>query len=81
MDHIMNRLVEGEDYVIEVEGAVALANTTSYLSELINPTSLFLGLTRKNMIGQALSYLLFGEGETGILVYRNPGQVLGVDRG
>jgi hypothetical protein len=70
MDHIMNRLVEGEDYVIEVEGAVALANTIAYLSELINPTSLFLGLTRKSMIGQALSYLLFGEGETGIMVYR-----------
>jgi hypothetical protein len=70
MDHILNRLVEGEDYIIEVEGAVALANTIAYLSELINPTSLFLGLTRKSMIGQALSYLLFGEGETGIMVYR-----------
>jgi hypothetical protein len=70
MDDIMNRLVESEDYFIEVEGAVALANTIAYLSELIQPTSLFLGLTRKNMLGQALSYLVFGEGETGIMVYR-----------
>ena len=70
MDDIMNKLVESEDYFIEVEGAVALANTIAYLSELINPTSLFLGLTRKNMIGQALSYLLIGEGETGMMVYK-----------
>ncbi|WP_218081823.1 APC family permease [Anthocerotibacter panamensis] len=60
----------GEDYTVEVEGAVALANAIAYLSELIDPISLFLGLTRKNMASQSWQYILFGEGETGIMVYQ-----------
>ncbi len=59
----------GEDYTIEVSGAVALANTIAYISELIDPIRLFLGLTRQNSVSQALRYLVTGEGETGILVY------------
>jgi hypothetical protein len=57
------------DYLIEVEGAVAIANVIAYLSELIDPISIFLGLTRQNSVSQAFRYLLWGEGETGILVY------------
>lgn len=57
------------DYVIEARGAVAIANTIAYISELLDPISIFLGLTRRNTITQALSYLLWGEGETGIRVY------------
>jgi hypothetical protein len=57
------------DFLIEVLGAVALANTIAYVSELIDPIALFLGLTRQNSVAQALSYLLWGVGETGILVY------------
>ncbi|HTE17553.1 MAG TPA: hypothetical protein VK689_04125 [Armatimonadota bacterium] len=60
---------DGENYCIEVTGAVALANTIAYLSELIDPISVFLGLTRQNSVGQAFRYLLWGEGETGVLVY------------
>lgn len=59
----------GEDYCIEVDGAVAVANTIAYLSELLDPISIFLGLTRRNTISQAVRYLLWGEGETGIRVY------------
>jgi len=59
----------GDDYVIEVTGAVAIANTIAYVSELIDPIRLFLGLTRQNSVSQAFRYLLWGEGETGILVY------------
>lgn len=59
----------GDDYVIEVTGAVALANTIAYVSELIDPISIFLGLTRQNTVSQAFNYLLFGVGETGVLVY------------
>jgi hypothetical protein len=59
----------GSDYLIEVEGAVALANTIAYVSELIDPISICLGLTRRNSVSQAARYLLWGEGETGILVY------------
>jgi predicted outer membrane lipoprotein len=57
------------DVLVEVYGATALANTIAYVSELIDPIALFLGLTRQNSVSQALSYLLWGMGETGILVY------------
>ena len=60
---------EGDDYVAEVFGAVAIANTVAYLSEAIDPISIFIGLTRRNLMTQAVRYLLFGEGETGLMVY------------
>jgi hypothetical protein len=60
---------EGEDYLIEVFGAVAIANTIAYVSELIDPISLFLGLARQNLMTQALRYLFWGEGEVGLMVY------------
>ncbi|HUS08170.1 MAG TPA: hypothetical protein VMZ52_17840 [Bryobacteraceae bacterium] len=59
----------GEDYIIEVSQAIAIANTIAYISEMLDPISIFLGLTRLNPMNQALRYLLFGEGETGIMVY------------
>lgn len=59
----------GGDYMVEVTGAVALANTIAYMSELIDPRRLFLGLTRQNSVSQAIRYVFWGEGETGILVY------------
>jgi hypothetical protein len=60
---------EGNDYVGEVFGAVAVANTIAFVSEAIDPISIFIGLTRRGLMGQALRYLLFGEGETGLMVY------------
>jgi hypothetical protein len=60
---------EGEDYVGEVFGAVAVANTIAFVSEAIDPISIFIGLTRRGLMGQALRFLLFGEGETGLMVY------------
>jgi hypothetical protein len=60
---------EDDDYVAEVHGAIAIANTIAYISEAIDPISIFLGLTRRDLMGQALRYLLFGEGETGLMVY------------
>jgi len=60
---------EGDDYVAEVFGAVAIANTIAYMSEAIDPKSIFIGLTRRNLMAQAVRYLLFGEGETGLIVY------------
>ena len=59
----------GGDFVIEVSGAVAMANTIAYVSELVDPRSLFLGLTRQNLMTQSLRHLLWGEGETALLVY------------
>ena len=60
---------EDGDYVGEVFGAIAIANTIAYISEAIDPISIVLGLTRRNLMAQALRYLLFGEGETGLMVY------------
>jgi hypothetical protein len=61
---------EGDDFVIVVTGANAIANTIAFISELIDPISIFLGLTRRNPMTQSLRYLLWGEGETGLLVYK-----------
>jgi hypothetical protein len=60
---------EGDDYVGEVYGAIAIANTIAFFSEAIDPISIFIGLTRRDLMGQALRYLLLGEGETGLMVY------------
>jgi len=60
---------EGDDYVAGVYGAIAIANTIAYISEAIDPISIVLGLTRRDLMGQAVRYLLFGEGETGLMVY------------
>lgn len=61
---------EGESYVIDVFGAIAIANTIASISELIDPISIFLGLTRQNLMAQSLKFLLWGEGETRLLVYK-----------
>ena len=60
---------EGADYVIDVSGAIAIANTIAYISELLDPVAIFLGLTRQNLMTQSLRFFLLGEGETGLLVY------------
>jgi len=60
---------EGDDYVGEVFGAIAIANTIAYFSEAIDPMSIIIGLTRRNLMAQAVRHLLFGEGETGLMVY------------
>jgi hypothetical protein len=60
---------ENGHYVIHVTGAIAIANTIAYLSEILDPISIYLGLTQLNPMEQALRFLLLGEGETGMLVY------------
>jgi hypothetical protein len=60
---------EGNDYVGEVFGAIAIANTIAFISEAIDPISIFIGLTRRDLMGQAIRFVLFGEGETGLMVY------------
>jgi hypothetical protein len=60
---------EGENFVIEVWGAVAIANSIAYLSELLDPKNIVLGLTRRNLMQQSLNYALWGEGEIGLTVY------------
>ena len=65
----VNLWKEDGDYVAEVYGAVAIANTIAFVSESIDPISIFISLTRRSLMGQAIRYVLFGEGETGLMVY------------
>src|SRR4051812_43707431 len=60
---------EGNDYIVEAYNAVAIANSIAFISEAIDPISIFIGLTRRDLMSQAIRYLLFGEGETGLMVY------------
>jgi hypothetical protein len=60
---------EGSDYFAEVYGAIAIANSLAFVSECIDPISVFIGLTRRDLMTQALRYILFGEGETGLMFY------------
>jgi hypothetical protein len=60
---------DGQHYVIDVRGAVAVANAIAYLSELLDPISILLGLTTKNLMKQSISYLFWGEGETALVAY------------
>jgi hypothetical protein len=60
---------EGGNYFIRITHALAIANTVAYVSELIDPVRVFLGLSRQNLVSQGLRFLVFGEGETGIMVY------------
>ena len=60
---------ERNHYVIEVGGAVAVANSIAYLSELLDPVSVVLELTHRNLMKQSLAYLIWGEGETALMCY------------
>jgi hypothetical protein len=60
---------DGDHYSVEVFRAVAVPNSIAVISELLDPVSLFIGLTRAPLIQQSLRYLLFGQGETGLMVY------------
>lgn len=60
---------EGDDYVIEASGAVAIANTVAFLTDELNPTSVILGLTQRNVMKQSLAFVFLGQGEIGVLVY------------
>jgi hypothetical protein len=60
---------EGDDYLMEITGALAIANTIAYVSEMIDPISIFVGLSRLHPMTQALRYLLWGQGETGLMLY------------
>ncbi|HEY2031560.1 MAG TPA: hypothetical protein VGH20_20350 [Myxococcales bacterium] len=65
------RLAEEDgDFVIEMRGAVAIANAIAWVSEQLDPIGIFLELSHENPFVQALRYMLWGEGEIGLLVYQ-----------
>jgi hypothetical protein len=57
------------EYLVEASQAVAIANALAYMSELLRPRAIYLGLSRQNMMRQSFRYFLLGEGETGLMVY------------
>src|SRR5262249_52784026 len=60
---------EDDSIVIDVGGGVAIANVIAWISEQIDPIAIYLQLSLENPFRQGVKYLLWGEGETGILVY------------
>ena len=60
---------EDGQYLVEASQAVAKANAVAYLSELLHPAAIYLGLSRQNLMRQSFRYFLLGEGETGLMVY------------
>jgi len=60
---------EDDSIVIDVEGAVAIANVIAWISEQIDPIAIYLQLSLENPFRQSFKYMIWGEGETGILVY------------
>ena len=60
---------EDSQYLVEASQAVATANAVAYISELLHPAAIYLGLSRQNLMRQSFRYFLLGEGETGLMVY------------
>jgi preprotein translocase subunit SecG len=60
---------EDNQYLVEASEAVATANAIAYLSDLLHPAAIYLGLSRQNLMRQSFRYFLFGEGEIGLMVY------------
>jgi hypothetical protein len=60
---------EDDDFLVEVTGAVAIANTIAWISEQLDPIAIYLGLSLLNPFAQAAKYLLWGEGETAAMVH------------
>lgn len=59
---------EDDEIVMEVGGAVAIANAIAWISEQLDPIAIYLGLSLEHPFRQSLKYLLWGEGETALLV-------------
>jgi hypothetical protein len=60
---------EDGEHLVTASQAVATANAIAYLSELMHPAAIYLGLSRLNLMRQSFRYFLLGEGETGLMVY------------
>ena len=60
---------EDSQYLVEASQAVATANAVAYLSELLHPAAIYIGLSRLNLMRRSFRYFLLGEGEIGLMVY------------
>ncbi|MGI8742277.1 MAG: hypothetical protein ACR2NN_06840 [Bryobacteraceae bacterium] len=60
---------EDGQYLLTASQATAFANAVAYLTRLLHPAAIFLGLSRQNLMRQSFRYFFLGEGETGVMVY------------
>jgi hypothetical protein len=60
----------GEHLLIEVDGASAIANAIAWVSEQLDPLAIYVELSLQHPVAQSLKYLLWGEGEVGVMVYQ-----------
>jgi hypothetical protein len=60
---------EDSQYLVQASQAVATANAVAYLSVLLRPAGIYLGLSRQNLMRPSFRYFLLGEGEIGLMVY------------
>jgi len=60
---------EDEQYLVEASQAVATANAVAYLIQELHPAAIYIRLSRQNLMRQSFRYVVFGEGETGLMVY------------
>ena len=70
---------EDDHYVIEAYGAVAVANSVAYLSELLDPLSIVMGLTRRDLMKQSLELHFFWRRRDRAAGLLHPGALLGSD--
>jgi hypothetical protein len=54
------RQENGQYLVVEVSQAVAKANAVAYLSELLHPAAIYLGLSRQNLMRQSFRFFAGG---------------------
>ncbi|MBS2024500.1 MAG: hypothetical protein JST92_19035, partial [Deltaproteobacteria bacterium] len=64
----IERIPEG--YFIHARNAAAIPNAIAYLSEQLDPIAIYFDLSLENPLDQTLRFLLFGEGEVGVMVYQ-----------
>jgi hypothetical protein len=56
---------EDGQYLVEASQAVAKANAVAYLSELLHPAAIYLGLSRQNLMRQSFRYFLLARAKPG----------------
>ena len=62
--------LEDGDFLISVAGGSAIPNTIAWVSEQLDPIAIYLDLSLESPVSQAFKFLLWGEGEVGIMVYQ-----------
>ena len=60
----------GAHTIVEIRGSSAIANTIAWVSEQLHPRTIYIELSLQHPVAQAIKFLLWGEGEIGVMVYQ-----------